>query len=123
MMWAPRDHARSYAVATLLLLPGWAACDGGSHSGDGHDHDHESVLPPPTLDAGPEPADGGAADTFDWHLPQGFPRPVVPADNPMTAEKVELGRHIFYDKRMSDNQTFSCASCHKQSMAFADERA
>ena len=31
-------------------------------------------------------------DKFDWHLPKGFPEPLVPADNPMTAAKVELGR-------------------------------
>ena len=46
----------------------------------------------------------------------------VPADNPITSEKVELGRHVFYDKRLSDNQTFSCASCHKQELAFSDGR-
>jgi cytochrome c peroxidase len=48
---------------------------------------------------------------------------VVPVSNPMSAEKVELGRHLFYDKRLSGNQTQSCASCHKQERAFADERA
>lgn len=59
---------------------------------------------------------------YEWKLPPGFPLPKVPADNPMTAEKVELGRHLFYDKRLSLNQTQSCASCHKQERAFADER-
>ncbi len=55
-----------------------------------------------------------------WELPPGFPTPRVPADNPMSAEKVTLGRHLFYDKRLSGNETFSCASCHLQSRAFAD---
>lgn len=59
---------------------------------------------------------------YEWNLPPGFPFPKVPADNPMTAEKVELGRHLFYDKRLSLNQTQSCASCHKQERAFADAR-
>jgi cytochrome c peroxidase len=96
---------------------------GGDHDdGDGHDHDHDMVVPP-IVDAGTEPADGSVARGFEWRLPSGFPRPVVPEDNPMTPEKVELGRHIFYDKRLSDNQTFACASCHKQQLAFADERA
>lgn len=58
--------------------------------------------------------------TFDWHLPAGFPEPVVPDDNPISAEKVELGRHLFYDTRLSGNGTFACASCHKQEKAFAD---
>lgn len=59
---------------------------------------------------------------YEWKLPPGFPYPVVPPDNPMTAEKVELGRHLFYDKRLSRNQTQSCATCHRQDRAFADHR-
>jgi cytochrome c peroxidase len=57
---------------------------------------------------------------WHWDLPKGFPVPRVPADNPMTVEKVELGRHLFYDTRLSGNQTFSCANCHQQQRAFAD---
>jgi cytochrome c peroxidase len=60
---------------------------------------------------------------YDWKLPPGFPYPKVPAENLMTAEKVELGRHLFYDRRLSLNQTQSCATCHQQSTAFADQRA
>jgi cytochrome c peroxidase len=63
-----------------------------------------------------------AAD-FDWNLPKGFPRPAVPADNPMSAAKIELGRDLFYDKRMSVNGKESCGSCHRQELAFTDGRA
>jgi cytochrome c peroxidase len=63
-----------------------------------------------------------AAD-WDWTLPQGFPRPAVPADNPMNAAKVELGRYLFYDKRMSVNGKESCGSCHRQELAFTDGKA
>jgi cytochrome c peroxidase len=59
---------------------------------------------------------------FDWDLPAGFPFPNVPADNPVTAAKVTLGRYLFYDKRLSANQTQSCATCHQQRYAFADAR-
>lgn len=38
----------------------------------------------------------------------------------MTVEKVELGRRLFYDKRLSANGTQSCASCHQQRYSFAD---
>ena len=38
----------------------------------------------------------------------------------MTVEKVTLGCHLFYDKRLSRNQTQSCATCHKQELAFTD---
>ncbi len=64
-----------------------------------------------------------AAADFEWTLPKGFPRPAVPADNPMSAAKVELGRYLFYEKRMSVNGRESCGSCHKQELAFTDGRA
>lgn len=57
---------------------------------------------------------------FTWQLPQDTPAPPVPADNPMNKAKVELGRHLFYDKRLSINNSTSCASCHLQSKAFTD---
>jgi cytochrome c peroxidase len=41
----------------------------------------------------------------------------------MTVEKVELGRHLFYDPRLSHNETQACASCHLQSAAFSDPSA
>jgi len=62
------------------------------------------------------PVDQGA---FAWNLPEGFPLPRVPADNPMSEAKVELGRHLFYDVRLSGNETQACASCHVQSRAFS----
>jgi cytochrome c peroxidase len=62
------------------------------------------------------------APGYQWKLPAGFPVPNVPSDNPMTTEKVELGRHLFYDKRLSLNQKQSCADCHQQSRAFTDGR-
>lgn len=70
-----------------------------------------------------KPAPAVEASKYAWNLPLGFPEPRVPADNPMTAEKVALGRHLFYDTRLSLDQTFSCATCHKQSLAFTDGRA
>ena len=62
-------------------------------------------------------------DDYDWYLPDDFPRPVVPSDNPMSNAKVALGRWLFYDSRLSGNKSMSCASCHIQSMAFTDGRA
>jgi cytochrome c peroxidase len=56
-------------------------------------------------------------------LPPGFPLPAVPPDNPLTADKIELGRHLFYDTRLSMDGTMSCASCHEQARAFTDGKA
>ena len=68
-------------------------------------------------------AEPDSRETYSWNLPKGFPKPHVPADNPMTAAKVELGRYLFYDDRMSVNGKASCATCHKQELAFTDGRA
>jgi cytochrome c peroxidase len=61
--------------------------------------------------------------SYEWRLPQNFPLPRVPDNNPMTTEKVELGRYLFYDPRLSGNGTQSCSSCHLQALAFTDGRA
>jgi cytochrome c peroxidase len=63
---------------------------------------------------------GPAPVAWDWGLPPGIPAPRVPADNPMNAAKVELGRRLFYDVRLSGNQTQSCGSCHAHERAFTD---
>lgn len=68
-------------------------------------------------------AAGEAASPFVWSIPAWLPPPPVPADNPMTAEKVELGRHLFYDARLSLDGRTACASCHEQARAFTDGRA
>lgn len=49
-----------------------------------------------------------------------FPEPVIPADNQLTVQKVELGRMLFYEPRLSALENQSCASCHKQENAFTD---
>ncbi|HSD90479.1 MAG TPA: di-heme enzyme [Kofleriaceae bacterium] len=61
-------------------------------------------------------------DTWQWNLPRSFPTPVVPTDNPMTTSKVELGRTLFFDTRLSINGTQACASCHDPARAFTDGR-
>jgi cytochrome c peroxidase len=57
-----------------------------------------------------------------WSLPAGFPEPRVPADNAMSEAKVELGRRLFFDVRLSRNGTQSCGTCHEQRRAFTDAR-
>ena len=56
---------------------------------------------------------------YDWGLADGDPVPEVPANNPMSATKVELGRHLFYDTRLSINGTFSSSRWRSPT----DERA
>ena len=47
----------------------------------------------------------------------------VPEDNPLTGKKVSLGRRLFFDRRLSRDQTLSCSSCHDPKRAFTDGRA
>lgn len=69
---------------------------------------------PLLLACSPEPT------PYTFTLPPDFPPPVVPADNPITEEKVSLGRFLFYDPQLSGNASQSCASCHKPELAFSD---
>jgi cytochrome c peroxidase len=46
----------------------------------------------------------------------------VPESNPMTVEKVELGRRLFFDRRLSADGSISCATCHRPERAFSDPR-
>ena len=58
--------------------------------------------------------------SFVQNPPLGLPAVPVPADNPLTKEKVSLGRRIFFDRRLSINDTFSCAICHIPEQGFTN---
>jgi cytochrome c peroxidase len=51
--------------------------------------------------------------------PLGLPPLAVPADNPTTAEKIALGRKLFFDRRLSVNGSLSCAMCHVPEQGYA----
>lgn len=57
-------------------------------------------------------------------LPKGLPADLwellVPPENPVTPEKVALGRQLFFDKRLSKDGTVSCATCHDPAQGFSD---
>jgi cytochrome c peroxidase len=54
----------------------------------------------------------GAAEGTLPKVPLGLKPPPIPADNPLTPEKVELGKQLYFDPRLSCDDTVSCASCH-----------
>ena len=54
-------------------------------------------------------------------IPDYITKDNMPANNPITDEGATLGRVLFYDKKLSSNNTISCASCHKQEFAFSDD--
>src|SRR5947207_14191901 len=55
--------------------------------------------------------------------PLGLPPLAWPRDNPYSAAKVELGRLLYFDRRLSSDETVSCASCHDPRFAFTDNAA
>ena len=55
---------------------------------------------------------------FAQHPPLGLPPVPVPKDNPLSRKKIALGRRLFFDRRLSLNDTFSCAMCHVPEQGF-----
>lgn len=53
-------------------------------------------------------------------VPLGMPEVPIPSDNAMTAAKVELGKMLYFDKRLSKDGTISCATCHDPNEAWAE---
>ncbi len=93
---------RSRAVQIcLLVLAAFAGCK----------KDEED---PPPVDPGP------TTTPYTLQIPANLPQMLVPASNPMTVEGVRLGRYLFYEEKLSANNTMSCATCHKQQFGFQD---
>ena len=55
-----------------------------------------------------------------WRADAGWPLMAIPADNPQTEAKVELGRQLFFDPRLSGDLSISCATCHDPELAWAN---
>ena len=53
---------------------------------------------------------------LDLYLP-------VPAENPLSTERIEAGRRLFFDRRLSRDNSIACSSCHDPERAFTDGRA
>jgi cytochrome c peroxidase len=85
------------------------------------------VVPPacgpsqPADDGTPE--EGGEAAAFDLAIPVGLPELKIPEDNPMTEEKIELGKLLYFDKRLSLDGTIACATCHDPQKGWAERTA
>jgi cytochrome c peroxidase len=67
-------------------------------------------------------ANAQSATEYKLKIPFGLEETavVIPADNPLTNEKVELGRLLVFDKRLSQDNTIACMSCHLAKFAFTD---
>ena len=82
------------AACTVALLSSWAAPD----------------------------ANAVVSNEYRFKLPLGLDESamVIPSDNPVTTQKVELGKLLFFDKRLSQDNTVACANCHLSQFGFTD---
>lgn len=67
-------------------------------------------------------ADGGGAG-FAFKVPNGLKELTIPKDNPLTAEKIELGKLLFFDPRLSVDNSVSCATCHNPKFGWSNGEA
>ena len=64
-----------------------------------------------------------AQDKFALKAPKGLPQIETLKDNPLTASKVELGKQLFFDPRLSKDDTISCSSCHDPTQGWSNGEA
>ena len=124
--------ARGALIVGLTMAGASARTSGELDSGQGFDA--SQTRGPGDVKEGYESADyrtrsrslldrrGLAQDLIRFALdpPLGLPPVPVPADNPLTREKIELGRKLFFDRRLSINDTLSCATCHIPEQGFTN---
>jgi cytochrome c peroxidase len=63
------------------------------------------------------------ATPYRFTFPRSVPRPDLPPDNPLTEEGAALGGKLFFERRLSADNSESCAGCHHARAAFSDDRA
>ncbi len=79
--------------------------------------------PEPVVEPEPEPEPAAESEAELLKVPLGLPALPVPEDNPMTTAKVELGKMLYFDKRLSKDGTISCATCHDPQTAWTEHEA
>jgi len=109
-------------AAFCVFAVAFCAMPLGCQPGETPEPTGESSAEPatePTTDPATEP--GTEEATAAPEVPLGLPSLPVPEDNPMTAEKIALGKMLYFDKRLSKDNTISCATCHDPQMAWAED--
>lgn len=101
---------------TLVLMLGWMVVKALTPS-----QPPEAPTEPPPAMLSQAEQDAHLRQILD--LPAWAPLPKLPEGETLTPETIALGRHLFYDRRLSISGTKSCASCHEQALAFTDARA
>ncbi len=74
----------------------------------------------PAAETKPAAASGPVGTPFEPKIPLGLPKLPIPDDNPLTEEKIALGRKLYFDTRLSKDGSVSCATCHDPAKAWAE---
>lgn len=103
---------RTFFILILAIAVLWAC-------------EKDQPVPQPCPSCGDEDEIAGnyAPRAYTFDLPEWMPTPIIPPDNPMTVEGVELGRMLFYDPILSRDSSLSCAGCHLPALSFTDGKA
>ncbi|MCB9913993.1 MAG: c-type cytochrome [Planctomycetes bacterium] len=112
-----------YRPLTLLSLLFLATTAGAQHQVSGRLDDRAVPGTLPLEEIRAMLADAAATKPYEFPTLPGLPEDLasfVPADNPMTNAKVELGRQLYFDKRLSRDGTVSCATCHDPARGWTD---
>lgn len=118
-------------LMSLLTLMGVSGCKvatpndptGNNLPNDPGDPSQDNAGTPRDDDPSDDPQNPTTLDPYAARLgviPKTFPSMNVPSSNPTTQAKIELGRHLFYDNKLSTDGKVSCASCHEASKGFAN---
>ncbi len=122
-------HMLGFGVALALFVAspsGWGQAEsstpkGGANASDAAPCCEKGTTPEPSETSVNTTAD--PATTDQQVIPLGLPPVPIPDDNPMTAEKIALGKLLYFDKRLSKDGTISCATCHDPEIAWTESRA
>ncbi len=121
--------SKCFWLMTLCLLV-IVASQIGCQPGEQVEKPGQSVTEPaaepaeqPSAEPAEEPVEKASEQaSFAIKPPLGLPAVPVPDDNPMTVEKVALGKKLYFDTRLSKDGTISCATCHDPEMAWTEHR-
>ena len=119
--YSPRSAIRAILVVFPLVAAAGSAVLAQTTRGPGDVRDGYERADYRTNSASLQARRGSEADLIAVveSPPLGLPPIPAPTDNPITVDKVQLGRKLFFDRRLSANNTVSCAMCHIAEQGFS----
>ena len=127
--WEPVDPSRGTAMASIPMQGGFqtrlpSPQRGRGAGGEGGFRAVIDCLPfseaTPRRRSDQSPLAKSEPTSLEFSPPLGIPSVPIPKGSPLTRERIGLGRLLFFDPRLSSDESISCASCHNPEKAFVD---